>query len=47
MKELDFDQLLNRLLEEWKIKKDESRLMNKMSIDEQIELLQLLKKMRE
>jgi len=47
MKEIDFDQLVNRLLEEWKTKKDESRLMNRMSLDEQIEVLKLLKKMRE
>jgi len=47
MKEIDFDQLVNRLVEEWKDKKDESRLMNKMTIDEQIEILKLLKKMRE
>jgi len=44
---MDFDQLVNRLIEEWKIKKDESRLMIMMSLDEQIEVLKLLKKMRE
>jgi len=47
MKEMDFDQLVNRIIEEWKLKQDDSRLSIKMSIDEQIEVLKLLKKMRE
>jgi len=47
MKEIDFDQLVNKLLEEWKLKKDECSLRNKMTLDEQIEVLNLLKKMRE
>lgn len=47
MKEIDFDQLVNRMIEEWKNKQNDSRLMNKMSLDEQLEVLKLLKKMRE
>jgi len=47
MKELDFDHLVNRIIEEWKLKQDDSRLSNKMSLDEQLEVLKLLKKMRE
>jgi len=47
MKELDFDQIVNRVIEEWKLKKEDSRLMITMSVDEQIEVLKLLKKMRE
>jgi len=47
MKEIDFDQLVNKIIEEWKLKKEDTRLMIVMSIDEQIEVLKLLKKMRE
>jgi len=47
MKEIDFDQLINRLIEEWKLKQNDSRLTIRMSLDEQIEVLKLLKKMRE
>jgi len=47
MKEIDFDVLVNRIIEEWKNKKDQSRLSITMSLDEQIEVLKLIKKMRE
>jgi len=47
MKEIDFDQLVNKIIEEWKLKKEDSRLMITMSLDEQIEVLKLLKKMRD
>jgi len=47
MKEIDFDQLANRVIAEWQARKDDARLMIKMSIEEQIEVLKLIKKMRE
>jgi len=47
MKEVDFDQILNRVIEEWKSKKDQSRITIPLSIDEQLEVLKLIKKMRE
>jgi len=47
MKEIDFDSVVNRILEEWRIKKDQSRLTIPMSLDEQIEVLKLLRDMRE
>jgi len=47
MKEIDFDSIVNKIIEEWKLRKDDSRLMNKMSLEEQIEVLKLLKKMRQ
>jgi len=47
MKELDMDGLINRLIEEWKIKKEQSTLSILMNLDEQIEVLKLIKKMRE
>ncbi len=47
MKEIDMDALINRLIEEWKLKKEQSRLSILMNLDEQIEVLKLIKKMRE
>jgi len=47
MRDLDLDQIVNRIIEEWKLKQDDSRLTIKMSLDEQIEVLKLIKKMRE
>jgi len=46
MKEIDFDLLINRFLEEWKKNKDKSRVNILMTIQEQIEVLRLLEKMR-
>jgi len=46
MKEVDFDAILNRILEEWKNRKDQSRLMIPLSLEEQIEVLKLIDKMR-
>jgi len=46
MKEIDFDLLVNRFLEEWKKNKDKSRVNILMTIQEQIEVLRLLEKMR-
>jgi len=47
MKEIDFDLLLNRFLEEFNKNKDKSTLRIKMTLQEQIEVLRLLEKMRE
>jgi len=47
MKEIDFDLLVNRFLEEWKKNKDRSRMNLQMTLQEQIEVLRLLEKMRE
>jgi len=47
MKEIDFDLLINRFLEEWNKNKDKSRLNLRMTLQEQIEVLRLLEKMRE
>jgi len=46
MKEIDFDLLVNRFLEEWKKNKDKSRINILMTMQEQIEVLRLLEKMR-
>jgi len=46
LKEIDFDLLVNRFLEEWKKNKDKSRVNILMTIQEQIEVLRLLEKMR-
>jgi len=47
MKEIDFDLILNRFIEEWKKNKDKSRVNILMTLQEQIEVLRLLEKMRE
>jgi len=47
MKEVDFDAVINRVIEEWKTKKDQTALTIPLSLDEQIEVLKLIKKMRE
>jgi len=47
LKDIDLDVLVNRIIEEWKNKKDQSRLTIPMNLDEQIEVLKLIKKMRE
>jgi len=47
MKEIDFDLIINRFLEEWNKNKDKSRLNLRMTLQEQIEVLRLLEKMRE
>jgi len=47
MKEIDFDLLVNRFLEEFKRNKDKSRINILMTLQEQIEVLRLLEKMRE
>jgi len=47
LKDLNLDVLVNRIIEEWKVKKDQFRLNITMSLDEQIEVLKLIKKMRE
>jgi len=46
MKEIDFDQIVNRFLEEWKKNKDKSRLNIMVTIQEHIEVLRLIEKMR-
>jgi len=46
MKEIDFDLLVNRFLEEWKKNKDRSRMNILVTIQEHIEILRLLEKMR-
>jgi len=47
MKEIDFDLIVNRFLEEWNKNKDKSRMNILMTLQEQIEVLRLLEKMRE
>jgi len=46
MTEPNFDVITNRIIEAWMTKKDQSRLTITMNLDEQIECLLLLKKMR-
>jgi len=46
MKEIDFDLIVNRFLEEWKKNKDRSRMNILVTIQEHIEILRLLEKMR-
>jgi len=46
MKEVNFDQIVNRFLEEWKRNKDKSRLNIMVTIQEHIEVLRLIEKMR-
>jgi len=46
MKEIDFDLIVNRFMEEWKKNKDKSRVNILMTLQEQIEVLRLLEKMR-
>jgi len=47
MKEIDMDLIINRFLEEYNKNKDKSRLNLRMTLQEQIEVLRLLEKMRE
>ena len=47
MKDFDFDILVNRFLEEWKANKEKNRINIQMTLQEQIEVLRLLEKMRE
>jgi len=46
MKEIDIDLLINRFLEEWRKNKDRSRVNILMTLQEQIEVLRLLERMR-
>jgi len=46
LKEVDFDTIVNRFLEEWKNNKDKSRLNILLTLQEQIEVLRLIEKMR-
>jgi len=46
MKEIDFDQLVNRFLEEWKHNKDKHRMNIQVTLQEHIEVLKLVEKMR-
>jgi len=47
MKEIDFDKIINLFLAEWKTNKDKSTLRIRLTIQEQIEVLRLIEKMRE
>jgi len=47
MKEIDFDTIVNRFLEEWKKNKEKSRLNIMLTIQEHIEVLRLIEKMRQ
>jgi len=47
MKEIDFDTIVNRFLIEWKENKQKTRINILMTVQEQIEVLRLLEKMRE
>jgi len=47
MKEIDFDLLINRLLEEYRRNKDKSTINIMLTLQEQIEVLRLIEKMRE
>jgi len=47
MKEIDFDSIVNRFIEEWKKNKDKSRINIMLTLQEQIEVLRLIEKMRE
>jgi len=42
----NLDLIANKLIEAWMVKKDQSRLTITMNLEEQIECLLLLKKMR-
>jgi len=46
MKEIDFDLIVNRFLEEWKKNKDKSRMNIMLTLQEHIEVLRLIEKMR-
>jgi len=46
MKEINFDQLLNRFLEEYRINKDKHRMNIQVTLQEHIEVLKLIEKMR-
>jgi len=46
MKEIDFDQLVNRFLEEYRKNKDKHRMNIQVTIQEHIEVLRLIEKMR-
>jgi len=47
MKEIDFDQLVNRFLEEYRKNKDKHRMNIQVTLQEHIEVLKLIEKMRE
>jgi len=46
LKEIDFDTIVNRFLIEWKANKEKNRIAITMTLQEQIEVLRLLEKMR-
>jgi len=46
MKEVDFDQLVNRFLEEYRKNKDKHRMNIQVTLQEHIEILKLIQKMR-
>jgi len=46
MKEIDIDLLINRFLEEYRKNKDRARVNILMTLQEQIEVLRLLERMR-
>jgi len=46
MKEIDFDVLVNRFLEEWKSNKEKTRMNIQVTLQEHIEVLKLIEKMR-
>jgi len=47
MKDIDLDKLVNLFLAEWKSNKDKSTLRIKLTLQEHIEVLRLIEKMRE
>jgi len=47
LKEIDFDTIVNRFLIEWKENKQKTRINILMTVQEQIEVLRLLEKMRQ
>jgi len=46
MKEIDFDLIINRFLEEYRKNKDKSRINIMLTLQEHIEVLRLIEKMR-
>jgi len=46
MKEIDFDSLVNRFLEEYRKNKDKHRMNISVTLQEHIEVLKLIEKMR-
>jgi len=47
MKEIDFDLLINKFLEEYRRSKDKHRMNILVTLQEHIEVLRLIEKMRE